>query len=86
MLTAGQAIDPQLYREHAGHGVGLEIHEEPMIYKGSKFVLEPGMVVMIECGRYILGEAGYQLEDLVLVTPSGHELMTDVPRDLVVGS
>lgn len=86
MLRAGQAIDPQLYREHAGHGVGLEIHEEPMIYQGSEFVLEPGMVVMIECGRYILGQAGYQLEDLVLVTPTGHELMTDVPRDLVVGS
>lgn len=84
MLAAGQAIDPQLVREHAGHGVGLEIHEEPMIYKGSKFVLEPGMVVMIECGRYILGEGGYQLEDLVLVTPTGHELLTDVPRDLVV--
>lgn len=86
MLRAGQAIDPELHREHAGHGVGLEIHEEPMIYRGSKFVLEPGMVVMIECGRYILGQGGYQLEDLVLVTPEGHELMTDVPRDLVVGA
>jgi len=85
MLRAGQAIDPQLYREHAGHGVGLEVHEEPMIYQGSKFVLEPGMVVMIECGRYILDQGGYQLEDLVLVTPTGYELMTDVPRGLVVG-
>lgn len=84
MLAAGTAIDPDLRREHAGHGMGLEIHEEPMIYKGSDFVLEPGMVVMIECGRYILGQAGYQLEDLVLVTDSGHELMTDVPRDLVI--
>jgi len=47
-------------------------------------VLEPGMVVKIECCRYILGQAVYQLEDLVLVTDSGHELMTDVPRDLVI--
>lgn len=86
MLQAGQAIDPGMVREHAGHGVGLEIHEEPMIYKGSTFVLEPGMVVMIECGRYILGQGGYQLEDLVLVTEDGHELMTDVPRDLVIGA
>jgi len=86
MLRAGQAIDPELYREHAGHGVGLEIHEEPMIYRGSTFVLEAGMVVMIECGRYILGQGGYQLEDLVLVTETGHELMTDVPRDLVIGA
>lgn len=84
MLAAGQAIDPDLKREHAGHGMGLEVHEEPMIYKGSEFVLEPGMVVMIECGRYILGQAGYQLEDLVLVTENGYELMTDVTRDLVI--
>lgn len=84
MLTAGQAIDPELKREHAGHGMGLEVHEEPMIYQGSEFVLEPGMVVMIECGRYILGQGGYQLEDLVLVTETGHEVMTDVPRDLVI--
>jgi len=84
MLAAGRAIDPDLKREHAGHGMGLEVHEEPMIYQGSTFVLEPGMVVMIECGRYILGQGGYQLEDLVLVTEDGHELMTDVPRDLVI--
>lgn len=85
MLSAGQAIDPDLHREHAGHGVGLEIHEEPMIYQGSTFVLEPGMIVMIECGRYILGQGGYQLEDLVLVTDDGYELITDVPRELVIG-
>lgn len=84
MLSAGQAIDPDLHREHAGHGLGLEVHEEPMIYKGSTFVLEPGMVVMIECGRYILGQGGYQLEDLVLVTETGHEAITSLPRDLVI--
>ena len=38
------------------------------------------MVVMIENGRYILGQGGYQLEDLVLVTEDGHALLTDVPR------
>lgn len=86
MLAAGQAIDPGLKREHAGHGVGLEIHEEPMIYSGSQFVLEPGMVVMIECGRYILGQGGYQLEDLVLVTDDGYQLLTDVPRQLIIGA
>lgn len=84
MMAAGSAIDPELRREHAGHGMGLEIHEEPMIYKGSQFVLEPGMLVMIECGRYIMGQAGYQLEDLVLVTEQGHEVLTDVSRDLAI--
>ncbi|HET8986830.1 MAG TPA: Xaa-Pro peptidase family protein [Trueperaceae bacterium] len=84
MMAAGSAIDPELRREHAGHGMGLEIHEEPMIYQGSRFVLEPGMIVMIECGRYIMGQAGYQLEDLVLVTEQGREVLTDVSRDLVI--
>lgn len=83
-MEAGRAIDPDLTREHAGHGVGLEIHEEPMVYADSDFVLEEGMLVMIESGRYILGQAGYQLEDLVLVTADGHEMLTSVPRDLVL--
>ena len=82
-LAAGRAIDPGLNREHAGHGVGVEIHEEPMIYAGSDFVLEEGMVVMIENGRYINGQAGYQLEDLVLVTADGYDVLTSVPRELV---
>lgn len=83
-MAAGQRILPDLTREHCGHGVGLEVHEEPMIHSQSDFVLEEGMVVMIENGKYILGEGGYQLEDLVLVTASGPELLTDVPRDLVI--
>ncbi len=82
-MRTGRAIDPHLAREHAGHGVGLEIHEEPMIYAGSDFVLEAGMVVMIENGRYIKGHGGYQLEDLVLVTADGYEVLTSVPRDLI---
>lgn len=85
-MTAGKSIDPDLTREHAGHGVGLEIHEEPMIYRGADFVLEEGMVVMIENGHYIKGQGGYQLEDLVLVTPNGCEVLTSVPRELVMDS
>ena len=84
-MRAGRAIDPGLVREHAGHGVGLEVHEEPMIYAGSDFVLEEGMIVMIENGRYLNGQAGYQLEDLVLVTATGNKMLTSVPRTLVRG-
>lgn len=83
-MQAGRRVLPDLTREHCGHGMGLEVHEEPMIHTGSGFVLEEGMVVMIENGRYIVGEGGYQLEDLVLVTADGAKLMTDVPRDLVI--
>lgn len=83
-LRAGRRIDPDLSREHAGHGVGLEPHEEPMIFSGSNFVLAEGMVVMIENGRYLKGKAGYQLEDLVRVTSTGCEVLTTLPRDLVI--
>jgi Xaa-Pro aminopeptidase len=85
-MRAGQRSLPDLTREHCGHGMGLEVHEEPMIYSGSRFVLEEGMVVMIENGRYLVGEAGYQLEDLVLVSAQGPVLLTDVPRDLVLSA
>ncbi len=84
-MEAGQRILPDLTREHCGHGMGLEVHEEPMIHHGSTFALEEGMVVMIENGRYVSGEAGYQLEDLVLVTSEEPVLLTDVPRSLVRG-
>lgn len=83
-MDAGRRILPDLTREHCGHGMGLEVHEEPMLHDDSTFVLEEGMVVMIENGRYVLGEAGYQLEDLVHVTKDGPKLMTDVPRELVL--
>ncbi len=83
-MRAGRQIDPELSREHAGHGLGLEVHEEPMIVSGSDFVLEAGMVVMIENARYLPGKAGYQLEDLVRVTPTGGEVLTTLPRDLVI--
>ncbi len=81
-MSAGQKLLPDLTREHCGHGMGLEVHEEPMIHDASDFELEAGMVVMIENGRYVPGEGGYQLEDLVHVTADGPVLMTDVPREL----
>ena len=83
-MDAGRELLPDLTREHCGHGMGLEVHEEPMLFDDSTFVLEEGMVVMIENGRYVPGEAGYQLEDLVHVTKDGPRLMTDVPRELVL--
>jgi len=54
-----------------GHGVGLEVHEAPRLSTRSEERLQPGMVVTIEPGVYIPGEAGIRLEDLVLVEASG---------------
>jgi Xaa-Pro aminopeptidase len=59
-----------------GHGVGLDIHEYPVASKRSDMVLEPGMLVTIEPGVYIEGELGVRIEDLVLVTKDGCEVLS----------
>ena len=59
-----------------GHGVGYEIHEEPCARQKSKTVLEPGMFVTIEPGIYLEGRLGVRIEDLVLITPDGCEVVT----------
>ena len=65
------------YFGHAlGHGVGLDIHEYPVASKRSGTVLEPGMLVTIEPGVYIEGELGVRIEDLVLVTKDGCEVLS----------
>lgn len=66
-----------------GHGLGYDIHEAPLIDAGNDDTLEPGMVVTIEPGVYKTGVGGARIEDMVLVTDDGHEVLTDAPRDLV---
>ena len=59
-----------------GHGVGLEIHEWPVASRRSRTVLKPGMVVTVEPGIYIEGELGVRIEDLVLVSRDGCEVLS----------
>ena len=65
-----------------GHGLGIDIHEAPRIRKGSNVVLEPGMVFTVEPGIYLPGWGGIRIEDDVLVTPDGCEVLSQVPRSL----
>jgi Xaa-Pro aminopeptidase len=86
-----------------GHGLGIEVHEEPWLRKterpeagadqaapvtpaalAGEVVIEPGMVFTIEPGAYVPGWGGVRLEDDVLVTDTGHEVLTQVPRDLAI--
>ena len=66
-----------------GHGLGLEIHEPPRIGQKEKGKLEAGMVVTIEPGAYVAGLGGIRIEDTVLVTKTGSDVLTPTPKELV---
>lgn len=66
-----------------GHGVGMEIHEGPRLSQRSDDVLRAGNVVTVEPGVYLPGRFGIRIEDLVVVTDAGCDILTSVPKELV---
>jgi Xaa-Pro aminopeptidase len=71
------------FTHSTGHGVGLEIHEPPRLGKEQSERLEPGMVITIEPGIYIAGKGGIRIEDMVVVTDSGCQVLTPVTKELI---
>jgi Xaa-Pro aminopeptidase len=67
-----------------GHGLGLEIHEPPRLGKKEATRLKAGMVVTVEPGAYIKGLGGVRIEDTVLVTKKGCEILTPTSKELMV--
>lgn len=72
-----------LFGHGLGHGTGLEVHEGPTLRQGSEDVLEPGNLVTVEPGLYRPGRWGIRIEDHVVVTEAGHEILTGFTKDLV---
>lgn len=76
------------FRHGLGHGLGMLVHEAPRLAVNSQTVLKPGMVVTVEPGIYLPGWGGIRIEDDILVTRNGHEVLTSVPKrleDTVIG-
>ncbi|EID56233.1 M24 family metallopeptidase [Saccharomonospora xinjiangensis] len=74
----------ELFIHRTGHGIGLDVHEDPYIVSGNDLPLQPGMVFSIEPGIYRAGQWGARIEDIVVVTADGVEPLNTRPHDLTV--
>lgn len=72
------------FTHRKGHGLGLEVHEEPYIAPGNKTVLEPGMAFTIEPWIHLDGKFGVRIEDDIFVSTTKGKLLSDFPKDLLV--
>jgi Xaa-Pro aminopeptidase len=71
------------FTHSTGHGVGLEIHEAPRIARSEQEELRPGMVITVEPGVYLPGKWGVRIEDMVIVTEQGCEVLMPTNKDFI---
>lgn len=77
-----QAGYGQYFIHRTGHGIGMEGHEPPYIFSGSAFELGEGMAFTVEPGIYLPGRGGARIEDNIIITAAGAEVLTDLPREI----
>lgn len=79
-VLAGHGL-AEAFSHSLGHGVGLEVHEDPRLSSSRSDVLRPGMAVTVEPGVYVPGVGGVRIEDLMLVTDDGAERLSHSPKE-----
>jgi Xaa-Pro aminopeptidase len=72
------------FLHRTGHGIGLEVHEDPYIVAGNREPLAPGMAFSVEPGIYLEGRYGVRIEDIVVCAAAGPDVLNEAPRDLLV--
>lgn len=76
----------EFFVHRTGHGLGLDIHEQPYITGTSETLLDEGMVFSIEPGIYLPGRFGIRLEDIVILRKDGPEILSALPRQVYMGA
>ena len=71
------------FTHRTGHCIGIEVHEFGDVSSSNDEILKPGMTFSVEPGIYVPGVAGVRIEDLVLVTEDGHEVLNQITKDLI---
>ena len=77
----------EYYTHSLGHGIGLEVHEFPILKNSEpykKCILAPGMAITIEPGIYLPNKGGIRIEDTIIITDDAYENLTQRPKDLII--